>query len=131
MADPICTRDSLISGAACFKNVDAHDRKALLIYFKVHELFGITGTDYTAQLGPGGTLNTDAAAYNTMSALDLELAHLVIASNNAIALDPTTSTNIQTLMEDIKCLQNFDDVTLARMLLLVECQLGVHKDYPQ
>lgn len=131
MADPICTRDSLISGSACFKNLDAHDRKALLIYFKVVELAGILGPDYVAQIGPGGDLNTDAAEYKTMSDFDVEVAKVVIASNNAIAVDPTTPTNIQTLMEAIKCLQNFDDSTLDRMHLFVECNLGRHKDYPQ
>jgi hypothetical protein len=131
VANPTCTRDEFVSKFACYKNLDAQERQALKLYLNVLELAAIGGTDYTAELGPGGDLNADAIEFNRMTSLELELSELVVAANNATSAGATVSSDIQELANAIKCLKNFDMRTLANMQLLVDCQLGVHKAYPQ
>lgn len=104
---------------------------ALEVYYKAKQLAAIGGTDYTAGLGPDGSLNTAAVEFKTMNEFEVELAHLVIDKNNAVAAGATISSDIQTLMSEIKCLKNFDVPTLERMNLLLDCKLGRSKAYPQ
>lgn len=122
---------NFISESACFQNLNETQQKALMVYLKAKELAELGGTDYTAQLGHSGTLNTAAAAYNTMADWQVELAHLVIQQDNANSAGAAISTNIQTLMDEIKCLEDFSNSTLDRMDLLLTCQLGRHAAYPQ
>lgn len=122
---------NFISAAACFQNLDASEQKALMVYLKVKELAALGGTDYTAQLGHSGTLNTAAAAYKTMKDWQVNLALLVIEQDNANSAGAEISTNIQTLMDEIKCLNDFPDATLDRMDLLLTCLLGRHAALPQ
>ena len=73
-----CTRATFTDDVACLKNFDLHQRKALMIYFNVVELAALGGTNYTAQLGPAGTLATAAACNDTLDPDQKELAALLV-----------------------------------------------------
>lgn len=121
---PVCTLDELVSGSTCFKCMDSHQRQALMVYLKVLQLAAIGGTDYTAQMGHGGLLNTDSAAFKTMTFEDRWLARLAILSNNAEAAGATIPATTPLLMDAFDCLLCFDQNALDRMDLLLTCELG-------
>lgn len=132
MANPVCSVDSLIEAAACFRcGFDAHERKALKLYLNVLELAAIGGTDYTGELGADGSLNEESAAYNTMSSFERELAELAIAVQNAENAGASVPSTPDALKEAMLCLKCFDPYRLALMQLVVECELGKHAGYPQ
>jgi hypothetical protein len=116
-------------------------RKALMVWFKASELKGIGGTNYTTNLiGPksGGLLfDTYQFVDEKVSKDDIGYcAHigtfqLAVARNTAIASGGDTDATIQVRMQEIKCLINVNEDVLDRMLLFLDCQLGVHKNYPQ
>ncbi len=127
-----CTIDNYMTGSACFKDMTSHERHALTVYFKVKELAALGGTDYTNQLGNGGTLVEAAACVaNALNPFQRELARMVINQGNANDAGAATSTNIQTLASAISCLKDFDKNTLDAMDLVVTCLLGRHAAYPQ
>lgn len=131
MANPTCTQDSLIAVAACFKCMDSHQRQALMVYLKVLELAAIGGEDYTGEMGHGGALNTDSAAFKVANSDERNLMRLAILSNNADAAGAEVPTTANALIAEFDCLLCFDENALDRMDLLLTCQLGVHKSYPQ
>ncbi len=127
---PTCTVTSFQTAAACYKNFNQHDRLAFLVYLNSIELTASGGTAYT--LGVDGTLLAAATIYEKLNedqlggVANVGTATLVINANNATAAGASVSTNIQTLAEAIKCLNNFSERTLRQMLLLLQCQLGGH-----
>ncbi len=131
MANPTCTRDSLISGAACYREpvISKHDQDARLVYLKVLELQAIGGTDYRSAVN---TLFVDA---NTLSCGfqpgDFDGAAVVIAANNATAAGASVPSTRATLADAVKCFENFTDFQLKQAKLLLDCKLGVSKAYPQ
>ena len=127
----ICTKDTLLDAAECYRCFDAHDRVGLLLYFKVLELAAVGGTDYTAELGADGDLNTAAAAFNTLNSFEMELAELAIAQNNAEAAGAVVPVTIPLIKDAMLCLKCFPPHVLKLMLLLVECELGEHAAQPQ
>lgn len=131
MANPVCTRDSLIAGYACYQNLNPRDQLAVKVYLKAQELAAIGGEDYTAELGPGGALVEDASAFSTMAPWQIALSHLTVLTNNAEAAGADISDDIDVIASEIECLKNFNEKMLNQMDLLLSCQLGVSKDYPQ
>lgn len=131
MANPTCDRETLVAGYACYQNLNPKEVQALTVYLKAQELAAIGGEDYTEELGPSGTLNADAAEYKTLLPWQIDMAMLTVLTNNAEAAGATISDDIQVIAQEIECLKNFDSKTLDQMNLLLTCQLGVHKDYPQ
>ena len=129
MANPTCTTASLIT--SCFKcPLQEKQRMAFKVWFMVNELAAIGGTDYTAALGT--TLLDDANdLISAMTRDDREVAELSIAFNNAVEAGATLSTDVNTLIEDVRLLVDASDDQLQQMYLLLLCKLGVHKDYPQ
>ncbi len=132
-SETVCTVSNYADASGCFKALSSHERQALMVYLKVRELAGLGGTDYTAQLGNGGTLVEAAACiYQSLQGnLAYDLAKLVIQQDNTNSAGGATSTDIQTLAEAIKCLKDFDETTLKAMDLHVTCLLGRHAAYPQ
>ncbi len=61
---------------------------------------------------------------------EVGLYELGIQHNNTVA-SGTTATDINTRMQQIKCLINVDERTLDMMLVWLTCNLGVHKSFPQ
>lgn len=142
MANPICNVTNLLK--ACFQGnvIDPLRRKALLVYFMAAELKGIGGTDYTTNLtGPqAGSLLQAAIALGPSLNEDtrdlygqryIGLYELGLARNNAVASGGTVASDINTHMNQIKCLLNVPEATLDKMLVLLACALGVGKTYPQ
>lgn len=134
MANPTCTISGL--NTACFRDPALSNlrRKQLLVWFLASELKGIGGTDYTSKLvdpAADGLLGDTVALLQTSSAADLEVYRLTIAKNAAIAAGGTTDEDIQTLMQNIAPLTNVSDEVLNKMIVLLTCKLGVHKDYVQ
>lgn len=133
MANPVCTVNGFITSAACFKNFSSEQRKSLLIYFSVLELAAIGGTNYSAQMGSGGTLFSSSVCYENLLIEKYvpPLPYLVIAFNNAVNAGAAPATTVTLLAEAIKCLSNHTPAQKDAMLLLLACQLGSHKVYPQ
>lgn len=131
MPNPVCTQASLISGGACYKELDLHRRKALKVYLMALQLAAIGGTDYTDFTDD--TLNEAATAYcGLLKDRDaLAVAWLVIEANNAEEAGATVPSDIQDIAEAIKCLKNYPDWKLQLMELLLRCELGRAEDYPQ
>jgi hypothetical protein len=132
MANPICTIATLVTNGAQFQNefVSPSTRVALTVYAKVLELKAIGGTDYLAVLNT--TLAQDAATlFNGFNYTQIQVANLAIAFQNATAAGATVPAGIDDKLEVIKCLLQQDPDMLAKMDALLNCQLGVHKAYPQ
>ena len=101
-----------------------------MIYFNVIELAALGGTNYTAELGPSGTLVAAAACNDTLDPDQKELALLLINYNNAQDAGSPATTPVA-WSEAIKCLQNQPEGMLDSMLLHVQCLLGRHAAWPQ
>lgn len=143
MANPTCTVASLRSN--CFQGtvIDDFRRKCLMVYLMAAELKGIGGTDYTSKLtspAAGGLLGDTILNLNPGGNTDskdlfgchrIGLYELGVQLNNALASGGTTATDINTRMQQIKCLINVNENTLDMMLVWLGCQLGVHKSYTQ
>lgn len=131
MANPTCTRASLIAASACYNGtrLSAHDQLARRVYFDMLQLQAIGGTDYRSAIA------TLATAANTLSCGfqpdNFDAAELVIAGNNATAAGATLPATQSALAEAVKCLENYSDFQLEQMKLLLYCQLGRGKAYPQ
>lgn len=129
MANPTCTRASLIDGGKCFANLNKKQKKAALIYFMAQELAAIGGTSYT--LTAQGTLVTAAKQYLRFMPNNFENSQLVIAYNNAVAAGATPASTQATLQTAIACVENQGPLMMECMLLELLCELGRHKAYPQ
>lgn len=139
MANPTCTKAQL--NVACFRGLTLNplQRKALLIYFYAAQLNAIGGTNYLTGLisgMAGGLIGDTKALMDEKSSVDdvgtrmVGTFQLAIALKNAEALG-VASASIQVRMQNIKCLINVNESLMDRMLLFLECQLGVPKSYPQ
>lgn len=139
MANPTCTIANL--NVACFRGqvLDQQRRKALLVYLMAAELNAIGGTNYlTGLISPasGGLLGDTNAFTDFKVSLDdigvrtIGTFELAIQLRNAESAGVETA-NIQTRMQQTKCLLNVDPDMLTRMILFLGCQLGVSKAYPQ
>ena len=126
-----CTRATFTDDVGCFQNFDSHQRKSLLIYYGVLELAALGGEDYTAQLGPDGSLATDSACNLTLDSYQQELAALLIAQNNASDSGATVPADKDEMAAAIACLKNQPPAMLDAMWLTVLCALGRHAAYPQ
>lgn len=131
MANPICLLDSLITGSTCFKCMDSHQQQALMVYLKVLQLAAIGGESYVGEMGHGGQLNLDSAAYVTTNSDERTLMRLAILANAAENAGAEVPTDDDELIAAFECLLCFDQNQLDRMDLLLTCQLGSHADYPQ
>jgi hypothetical protein len=120
-----------MAAAGCFRNppLDSHNQHAMLIYFMAAQLKAIGGTDYTTSLST--TLMTDARCLHDLTPGLLDAIAIVIEENNANSAGAALSTNIQTLMQSIKCLKNVPEDWMFIMELYLRCQLGRGKAYPQ
>lgn len=138
---PTCTQASL--NIACFRGLvlDPKRRLALLVFFKVYELALIGGTDYRNTLltspASGGLIgDTTALMDEKVSQDDIGCRELIGTFELAIALNTAVAAgmpaaSINTRMGQIKCLLNVSVSMLRRMVVFLDCRLGVHKSYPQ
>ena len=143
MANPTCTTASL--NLPCFDDtlLSPFLRKCFLIYFKSAELAKLGGTNYmTLFTNPaaGGLVEDTVAFADEKVSIDnigkryVGTWEVAIAFNNATAAGFSAGTGAAlnaTAMTQIKCLMNCNEALLDRMNLFLECQLGVHKAYPQ
>lgn len=132
-SDTACTIDHYLTASACFKAMTPHQQRAAQLYFKVKELAALGGTDYTSELGNGGTLVTASACVkNQLSEPNnRKLARMVIDYDNANDAGAAISTDIETIETAIACLRDFDPGTLDAMDLYITCLLGRHAAWPQ
>lgn len=131
MANPTCTRATLISGMSCLSGnlLSPHDKLVRRVYFDLLQLAAIGGTDYSADI-PG--MNVDANSLTCGFQPDnWSSAELVIASNNATAAGASVPSTKDTLATAVRCLDNYTDEQLKAMQLLLYCKLGRGKAYPQ
>ena len=121
---PTCTRDTLISSAACLngKVLSSQQKQARKVWFMAKQLAAVGGEDYTADLA---ALNTDADTLTCgMQPDDLDSSELVIEYNNAVAAGASVNTNKDSLAADVKCLEDYPPHVLRHMELLLRCALG-------
>jgi hypothetical protein len=131
MANPTCTKATLISAGACLsgKLLSEHDRKVLQVWFMAKQLAAIGGTNYTADLE---TLASDSNSLTCgFQPDDMATSELVIEKNNAVSAGASISSDKDTLAGDVKCLDNYSDFALNQMILNLRCKLGRGKAYPQ
>lgn len=131
MANPTCTRASLIAGKACLNGtlLDAKAKLVRRVYFDMLQLAAIGGTDYSSAIA---TMNVDANSLSCgFKPDDFAAAELVIASNNATAAGASVPSTKATLAAAVKCLENYTPEQLRQMQLLLYCKLGQAKAYPQ
>lgn len=131
MANPTCTRDSLIDSAACLNGgvLSAQEKLARKVWFQAKQLAAIGGTNYTADIEG---LNTAADSLTCgMTPDNLDSSELVIEYNNAVAAGASVNTDKDSLAGDVKCLANYPPNVLRNMSLLLKCKLGRGKAYPQ
>lgn len=131
MAAPTCSVSSFTTSGACYKNFSLEDRKSILIYFNSLELAAIGGTSYT--LGGGGTLMPAATCYLNLlvESQTPPIPYLVMAYNNAVNAGAAPATPGSGLEAAIACNSDFSPAQKAAQLILLTCQLGSHKAYPQ
>lgn len=129
--ETVCLRSNFATANPCYKVLTPHERRALAVYFMVQELAALGGTDYLAELGPDGTLNTAATAYKTMNLVERQVARLVILADNVDSAGATPPATKVQMADAIKCLKNFTVDDLDRMELLLMCLLGRHAAMPQ
>jgi hypothetical protein len=130
-SETACTRATLTEDAACLINFNLQQRKALLVYFAALELAALGGEDYTAELGPDGTLAVDSQCLAVLTPAQREEALLVIARGNAEDAGATVPTDNDGLATGIACLQNQPIAMLDAMFVKLTCELGRHAAYPQ
>lgn len=132
MANPTCSQAELITNAAGYTDfqLDPKQRKCLLLLAKAYELAGIGGTDYTAVLDT--TLVSAAQTLAGFMSCDQVLAAMIqLHFNNATAAGASVPATIALKLAAIDRLVLLDDKTLENIDLLLTCNLGVHKAYPQ
>lgn len=132
MANPICTKDSLIAAAKCYFDFSAHDRAALKIYFDSLQLAAIGGSSYDLD---------DSSRSLSLASIclrDFQLPfcppspyHVAVAYSNAVAAGAVPASTPDTMATAIACLKLFPDADLAAMQLQLYCELGESKAYPQ
>jgi hypothetical protein len=134
MANPTCSLTTLVTNAAQYNQqfITPQMKRCLAIYAKVLELEAIGGTDYTGD-GLVGALASDAASlFNSGFTPDaLEAANLAILFANATAAGATVPADVNDKLAAINKLLQTDPNMLAKMDTLLNCKLGVHKNYPQ
>lgn len=132
MANPTCTIKSLMSNNPCFnlETIDTHRRLILEVWFMAVELKAIGGTDYTSALAT--SLQAAQTALFFEASLDqMDTAQTAILYNNALAAGGNPGANINAILKNVSPLNNANDIDLRGMWLVLLCQLGVHKAYPQ
>lgn len=130
-SETACTRATFTDDVACLQNFNRHQRRALLIYFGALELAALGGEDYTAELGPDGTLATASACNLTLDQCQQDLSLLLIGQNNADDAGATVPATKDDLAAAIACLQDQPPAMLDAMWLTISCALGRHAAYPQ
>lgn len=132
MANPTCSATTLVTEAASYRLgvLNPKQQKALLLYAKALELAAIDGTDYTSVMD--STLLSAAASLEIgLSPDDRTAARIALAFTNATAGGASVPATLQAKLEAVANLVNADDDLLDRADVLLTCNLGVHKDYPQ
>jgi len=133
---PTCTTASL--NVACFRgyNLTRLQRLAYKIWYAANELQVNGGTDYTGRLTQpvNGTslLNDAVQQFGTYqwSRDNLDAAELAIYYNNAINAGASVSNVPNTVQPKVRRLEQVDEDTLMKMLILLECQLGAARKPP-
>lgn len=131
MAAPVCTKAALLQEAVCYGGCtfNTHEQLALEVYARMQTLAAIGGTNY---VNDEDTLAIDANnLFGQVENAQRREMQLAILLNNADASGAAISADPNTLKGFIKVLAHYDDAMLQAMNLLLQCQTGASKDYPQ
>jgi hypothetical protein len=133
MSNPTCTTASL--NVACFRGykLTRLQKLAYKIWFASNELSVIGGTNYTSLLtkGSGSLLNAAVQQFGHWDRDALDSAELAIYYNNAVNAGAEISNNPNVIQTFVRRLEQVNEDDLMKMLVVLECQLGRHKSYPQ
>jgi hypothetical protein len=101
----------------------------LLVYFKLLELKGIGGTDYSANFSQ---LRADAASLSVgTDPEDVGAARVSIQAAAVTASGATLPADVNAALLAAAALIPHDDMFLNQIDLMLTCKLGVHKAYTQ
>jgi hypothetical protein len=132
MAAPSCNYETLLTQSGCFsgKTLTKNQQIAVKIYFLAAQLAAIGGTNYLGALG--STLMTDSRCrFQAYTPDDYRAVDIVIEKNNAVSAGASISSNIDTVVTQVNCLQNAQLGQLRAAEQYLRCQLGRAKAYPQ
>jgi hypothetical protein len=127
---PTCTTASL--NIACFRGhkLTRLQKLAFKIWYAANELSTIGGTNYTSVLST--TLQSDAIAlFQRWDRDAMDSAELAVFYNNAVAAGASVSADPNSVVNNVRRMENISEDKLMKMLVYLECQLGRHKTYPQ
>lgn len=134
MANPIFSVSALNNPALRGQKISRLRRLQLKILFSAYSLKAIGGTNYTASLTKSGTGGLLYDAIQVLQNFDRDMvdeASAAVRLNNAVALGSDVPTNNDAWSPLISSLQQVSENDLNRMLVLLDCELGVAKAYPQ
>lgn len=129
MSNPVCTTASL--NPSCFQDptINAIQRKAFKIWYLENELAYLGGTNYLAN--PQLLINAANSVFEKMSMNQVDAAEVQVFFKNAQAAgSPATAVPNQQIGFIQKFVQ-LDTNDLEKIIVFLECSLGVHKTFPQ
>ena len=133
MANPVCTRASLVEAVPCLRDkLTPRQRKLAQIYFMANELAAIGGTNYLSGMSTGKStpaILSDSVAFRTLNIAEVETADIQIDYLNASNNGGSPAANTSDILADVACLQAYDN--LDSIYILLKCALGRHAAYPQ
>ncbi len=130
---PTCTKASLVAASAGFRQqtFNSIQQLALEVYFRLKTVAAIGGTDYTGPTGIEDLAQAATDVFRDVGEDQRQAMLLAILGNNATASGAVISEDLDTLKEAIACLDIYDRDMLERMNILLQCESGASKDYPQ
>lgn len=131
MADPICTKASLVSRSAYFADIvlNPTQRLAMEVYLMSLQLDAAGGTDYTTDFRVLNEAATDL--FRDVGESQRDAFFMAMLSSNATNAGATVPANPTLVESGVQCLQCYTPEQLERMKLALFCQLGTSKAYPQ
>lgn len=130
MANPTCNATTWITNAASYQQA-ALNRKfqhGLRIHAKALQLAAIGGSDYTADLN--SLVEASEVLAGGMSDDQVMAASIAIGYANAVSAG-AVEPNLTNKLEAIKSIVLHDEHKLCKAELLLDCELGRAKAYPQ
>ena len=130
MANPTFSVATLNQAFLGGGTIDRLKRLRFRIWFKASELAAIGGTDYRSVLGT--TLVSDAnTILEGFSRDKVDAGHACVDYNNAVASGASVSSDDSALALSTVNLKDLSEDTLQKIALMLDCKLGVHKNYTQ
>lgn len=131
MPTPTCTTASL--NIACFRGQKLSPNKKLVLraYYKAKELAANGGTDYSGVLATTG-LTAARTLFDKWDRDSICSAKLAIDYKNAVSAGATVSAdpNVVIALPQVNKATKISEDDLEKIITMLDCQLGVHRNPP-